>query len=676
MKTLVSSAYRTLFKCLFLVLWIANPFSNPILAADLPGVWLNEKTTGSVRIISGLTKMIISGDEKQIRVYEKCRPDDCDWGIARLGRVRPIQGKAHHRAIYDTKKEKRILQIYQEGDNRLVVKIQYTFKDNRPGKTTTYSFRKQPESLEKLNAEYYGRGKTRSEKKVDAVLPQQGLIKGLDVSEVDGTYILQGDIMLTNKNVNPSRYLQQDDDLMTVQQSLAGKLSFFDDWKWDYGKIPYRLHLGIETNPVLKKRVEDAVKMINDNTVLNIVKRGSEEDYIQFKFEAGTCSSCIGRQGGMQYINISEDCEVGNIAHEILHAAGFYHEHTRNDRNDYVNIEWSNIEWGKEGNFSTLFIEAYTPYDYGSIMHYGPFAFNDKAGARTIIPNRSNVTIGQRNGLSPLDITGVNKVYAKDKWYVSNSGNTAWQSINSSKVNIQNLVVADFDGNGQADVLYINSGRWRISYDGKGAWKQVNKSDVERSNLGFGDFNGDGKMDVFYGNGKQWYVSYGATTGWQYLNKSGLRAGDLRFGDFNGDGKTDVFHASGSAWKISYGGKGGWRTVNRSDIQEDKLGFGDFNGDGATDVFYPNGRTWMVSDNATRGWRRINTSSITYDKLAIGDFNGDRIADVFYGNGKVWKISYNGTGQWIATGVSSYTKSDLRFGDFDKDGKTDVFSAR
>ena len=632
MKTLVRVAYTASLKCLFLVLLLASPFSKPILAADLPGVWLNEKTTGSVRIISGLTKMIISGDERQIRVYEKCRPDDCDWGVARLGRVRPIQGKAHHRAIYDTKKEKRILQIYQERDNRLVVKIQYTFKDNRPGKTTTYSFRKQPESLEKLNAEYYGRGKTRREKKVDAVLPQQGLIKGLDVSEVDGTYILQGDIMLTNKNVNPSRYLQQDDDLMTVQQSLAGKLSFFDDWKWDYGKIPYRLHLGIETNPVLKKRVEDAVKMINDNTVLNIVKRGSEEDYIQFKFEAGTCSSCIGRQGGMQYINISEDCGVGNIAHEILHAAGFYHEHTRNDRNDYVNIEWSNIEWGKEGNFSTLFIEAYTPYDYGSIMHYGQFAFNDKAGARTIIPNRSNVTIGQRNGLSTLDITGVNKVYAKDKWYVSHSANTAWQSINSSKVDLRNLVVADFDGNGQSDVLYISNGRWRISYDGKGAWKQVNKSNVDRSNLGFGDFNGDGKMDVFYGNGKQWHVSYGATTGWQYLNKSGLRAGDLRFGDFNGDGTTDVF--------------------------------------------YPNGSTWMVSDNATGGWRRINTSSITYDKLAIGDFNGDRIADVFYGNGEVWKISYSGTGPWIATGVSSYTKADLRFGDFDEDGKTDVFSAR
>ena len=93
----------------------------------------------------------------------------------------------------------------------------------------------------------------------------------------------------------------------------------------------------------------------------------------------------------------------GTIAHEIMHALGFNHEHMRNDRDNYVNINFDNIQKGKEGNFVTSKHTVYDFYDFNryirtehwhcnhteiitfehycrvsSVMHYGEYSFRDK----------------------------------------------------------------------------------------------------------------------------------------------------------------------------------------------------------------------------------------------------------------------------------------------------------
>ena len=62
------------------------------------------------------------------------------------------------------------------------------------------------------------------------------------------------------------------------------------------------------------------------------------------------CSSYIGRvrQLNGQELSIGTNCAVLSvIVHEVLHALGFIHEHTRLDRDKYVTINETNIQAGR-----------------------------------------------------------------------------------------------------------------------------------------------------------------------------------------------------------------------------------------------------------------------------------------------------------------------------------------
>ena len=63
--------------------------------------------------------------------------------------------------------------------------------------------------------------------------------------------------------------------------------------------------------------------------------------------------------------------------HELMHVCGFFHEHSRADRDDYITIFWDNIledpvSQGQYLAYNLTFIDHLgAKYDKCSIMHYG-----------------------------------------------------------------------------------------------------------------------------------------------------------------------------------------------------------------------------------------------------------------------------------------------------------------
>jgi hypothetical protein len=50
---------------------------------------------------------------------------------------------------------------------------------------------------------------------------------------------------------------------------------------------------------------------------------------------------------GAHQVNLSPACyasQTGTTMHELMHRVGFHHEHTRPDRDNYVDVIWANID--------------------------------------------------------------------------------------------------------------------------------------------------------------------------------------------------------------------------------------------------------------------------------------------------------------------------------------------
>ena len=123
----------------------------------------------------------------------------------------------------------------------------------------------------------------------------------------------------------------------------------------------------------------------------------------------------------MQEVSIDNGCAMkGHAMHEIGHALGLWHEHSRWDRDMYIRIVRENIKDNAYYNFGTISEDKWLHtedlgYDLLSIMHYGAKSFS-RNGEDTIeivvsVPNCAVNKMGQRKMLSRKDKVKTSRMY-------------------------------------------------------------------------------------------------------------------------------------------------------------------------------------------------------------------------------------------------------------------------
>jgi hypothetical protein len=147
---------------------------------------------------------------------------------------------------------------------------------------------------------------------------------------------------------------------------------------WPGGVIPYDISkLTAAEQPLALRAMQ---LWMDTGAKIQFVPRVNEVEYVNFtgKTDAGNNTTFVGfKKGARNDVNITAFWwRQGEWmpAHELGHVLGFFHEHQRWDRDQFVTIHYENIKAGRADDYDwypkTNWVVSTLPYDYRSIMHY------------------------------------------------------------------------------------------------------------------------------------------------------------------------------------------------------------------------------------------------------------------------------------------------------------------
>ncbi|RKH02998.1 hypothetical protein D7X32_15425 [Corallococcus carmarthensis] len=232
---------------------------------------------------------------------------------------------------------------------------------------------------------------------------------GVALAQEDaGSFVIEGDIIRPREDT-PARGLAK------AVSNTTRLWNYKDPANPKVVLVPYTFSSNLPTKA--KTAINAAIADYTRLTCVRFVPRVNQPNYVQF-FDGGAsqCYSYIGMlNDGMQKLSVGVGCDVkGVVLHDMNHTLGFSHENNRPDRDRYVTIVVNKVPRDMLVSFAveSLMDTQGLPYDYGSIMHYPGVAFSTD-GSRTIITKdpKAQSKIGQRAGLSKLDIQKINKLY-------------------------------------------------------------------------------------------------------------------------------------------------------------------------------------------------------------------------------------------------------------------------
>lgn len=147
---------------------------------------------------------------------------------------------------------------------------------------------------------------------------------------------------------------------------------------WPDGVIPYDISKLTDTQKTIARRAMQRWEDTGAN--IKFIPHRTQVEYVNFtgNTNAGNNTSHVGYlKGERTDINITEfwwrDLEW-MPAHELGHVLGFFHEHQRWDRDQFVTVHYENIKAGRAHDYDAIaktnWLVTSLPYDYRSIMHY------------------------------------------------------------------------------------------------------------------------------------------------------------------------------------------------------------------------------------------------------------------------------------------------------------------
>jgi len=210
------------------------------------------------------------------------------------------------------------------------------------------------------------------------------------------------------------------------QAAFAGSGLKDEKTRWPKAIVPYYLESDFGA---YEKNVYSAMKEWMAKTCIRFTPKGSSlhkeaghRNYLRINGDGQGCSTHIGYGGYSAFVSLSlkSGCAThGTSLHELGHSLGLAHEHQRIDRDKYLKINIDYVIKDHEHNFvldrnTTTFG---IPYDYCSIMHYGPYSFSKYQTSRPTMMTKDpnyQFAIGKpntRKGLSFYDAKVINIMY-------------------------------------------------------------------------------------------------------------------------------------------------------------------------------------------------------------------------------------------------------------------------
>ena len=234
---------------------------------------------------------------------------------------------------------------------------------------------------------------------------------------INGLYFTEGDIVIRDDNKEIENSSQNS---MPLKAAMNTK-----DQLWRDGKVFYYKD---NINATAENDIRNAMEKIQlaTNSNIKFIELLTPEAQEYKKNERIRFIHSVEKKGNWSYLgwinyndyqDLSLHEDVPSALHEICHALGLIHEHSRPDRDEFVFVDLDNIQEDKQHNFDKVLsmkpYEGSKTFDFESVMIYPSFTGYEIDKSKPSIKKLSdNSTFqAQRGKLTAFDNLVLNEMY-------------------------------------------------------------------------------------------------------------------------------------------------------------------------------------------------------------------------------------------------------------------------